>query len=138
MNKGYPQLQERAQRALNHELATSSRTGLIKSPLGLLSIPMRNGARRELLFRTTEGPLQEDLPLLVKGMTQVEEATLRLATGTFLLKVTVEEEGEEQAIMEAEEAVEVEGMGTTLTPTLKTQIILHGGERLKNGSSIAS
>ena len=99
---------------------------------------MRNGARRELLFRTTEGPLQEDLPLLVTGMTQVEEATLRLATGTFHLVVTVEEEGEEQAIMEAEEAVGVEGMGTTLTPTLKTQIILHGGERLKNGSSIAS
>ena len=71
-------------------------------------------------------------------MTQVEEATLRLATGTFHLVVMVEEEGEEQAIMEAEEVVEVEGMGTTLTPILKTQIILHGGERLKNGSSIVN
>ena len=116
----------------------SSGTGLVKSPLGLLSVPMRNGARGGLLFRTTEGPLQEDLPLLVMGLMQVEEATLRPATGTFLLKITVEEEGEEQAIMEVEEVVEVDVMGTTLTPTLKTQIILHDGEHLKNGSSIAS
>ena len=94
-NKGYLQLQECAYRALNRGLAMSSRTGLIKSPLGLLSIPMRNGARTGLLFRTTEGPLQEDLPLLVTRMTQVEEATLRPATGTFLLEVMVEEEGEE-------------------------------------------
>ena len=75
--------------------------------------------------------------LLVTGITQDEEVTLRLATGMFLLEVMVEEEVEEQAIMEAE-AVEAEGMGTTLAPTCKTQTILHGGERLKNGSSIAN
>ena len=85
-----------------------------------------------------EGPLQEDLPLLVMGMMQVEEATLHLATATFLLEVMVEEEGEEQAIIEVEEEVEVEGMGMTLTATLKAQIILHGGEHLKNGSSIVN
>ena len=78
---------------------------------------MRNRVRRGLLLRTTEDPLQEALPLLVTGITQDEEATLRLPPGMFLLEVMVEEE-EEQAIMEVEEAVEVEGMGTTLTPTV--------------------
>ena len=96
---------------------------------------MRNGVRRGLLFGTTEDPLQEALPLLVTGITQDEEVILRLATGTFLLGVTVEEEVEERAIMEVEEA---EVMGTMLTPTRKTQTILHGGERLKNGSSTAN
>ena len=70
------------------------------------------------------------------GIMQDKEATLCLATGTFFFEVTVEVVVEEQVIMEAEEAVEVEEMGTTLTLTLKTPIILLGGERLKNGSSI--
>ena len=137
-SKGYPQPQERAYQVLNRGLATSSETGLIKSLLDLLGDPLRNGARRGFLFGTTEDPLQEALPLLVTGITQDEEVTLHLATGTFLLEVTVEEEVEERAIMEVEEVVEAEEMGTTLTPTRKTQTILHGGERLKNGSSIAS
>ena len=137
-SKGYPQLQERAYQVLNRGLAKSSETGLIKSLLDLLGAPLRNGVRRGLLFGTTEDPLQGALPLLVTGITQDEEVILRLATGTFLLEVTVEEVVGERAIMEVEEAAEAEVMGTTLTPTRKTQTILRGGERLKNGSSTAN
>ena len=69
----------------------------------------------------------------------VKEATLHPETGIFPLKAMEEKEElveEEETIAEVEEAVEVEGMGTMLTPTCKTPIILHGGEHLKNGSSI--
>ena len=121
-SKGYLQLQERAYQVLNCGLATSSETGLIKSLLDLLGDPLRNGARRGLLFGTMEDPLQEALPLLVTGITQDEEVILCLATGTFLLEVTVEEEVEEQVIMEVEEAVEAEEIGTMLTPTARPKL----------------